>query len=318
MKKILALFIFTLSVVVLLPSTIVSIFGGSDRGMEAREPQGKTTVTVLSGGEISERELEEYLFGVVAGEMPANFHIEALKAQAVAARTYIIHKSGHTDETHPDADVCTDSTHCKAYMTDEDIDEKFGAAWQEEHGGKVRRAISDTSGEIAVYAGEPIEAVFHSTGSGMTENSRDVWGGDLPYLTSVESPGDLLSPKYSTEITVSKEEFVQRVSEATGNTAEPFVGDAVLNDTGSVKTIDLGGNVLKGTQVRTIFALPSANFTLEDGGEFFLFKVKGTGHGVGMSQYGANYFADSGMDYVQILKTYYKGIEIVSIDDENN
>ena len=148
----------------------------------------------------------------------------------------------------------------------------------------------------------------------MTENAKDVWGGDVPYLQSVQSPGDKESPKYYSEVTVGKDEFKRIISEAAGCELAPYVGEAVLNESGSVKEIDLGGSVFKGTEVRKMFSLPSANFEIAENGGGFLFKCRGRGHGVGMSQYGAEYFAENGMDYKDILKTYYKGVEIVKYE----
>lgn len=322
MKKILALLAFVMSIVIILPAVVILVSGSFGKSEVAdREPASDKIVTVLMDGEIKEFKLEDYLFGVVAGEMPANFHIEALKAQSVAARTYILNKAAQTDADHPNADVCTDPTHCKAYLSDAEIAEKFGADWQEKYGGKIRECIDETKGEIAVYNGEPIEAVFHSTGSGKTENAKDVWGGDVPYLVSVDSPGDEMSPNFYSEITVSKDEFQSVISEAAGAECAAYVGDVQHNETGSVSKIDLGGKVFSGTQVRAMFSLPSTNFTIEDIGDSFVFRTRGKGHGVGMSQYGAEYYAENGMNYKDILKLYYKGIEIVNYgdtDDENN
>ena len=319
MKKVLVLSAFVLSLVIILPAAVVLIFGSFGERTETQTAQNpEKMITVLMDGKVREFELEEYLFGVVAGEMPADFHIEALKAQAVAARTYILNKASQKDPDHPNADVCTDPTHCKAYLTDAEIDEKFGADWKDKYAEKILKSIYETKGEIAVYNGEPIEAVFHSMGSGKTENAKDVWGGDVPYLVSADSPGDELSPNFYSEITVSKNEFCSAVSAQTGKDCAAYIGNIEYNDTGSVKTIDLGGEKFSGTQARSMFSLPSTNFTVEDIGDAFLFHTKGKGHGVGMSQYGAEYYAENGMNYKDILKLYYKGIEIKNYGDLND
>ena len=321
LKRILAYIFAVLFAAVILPSFIVMISPAKNgSGTEEPKTAGEdVAVSVLMpNGEIQSFELESYLFGVLAGEMPASFHPEALKAQAVAARTYIINKHESGDNDHPGADVCTDSTHCKAYLSSEDIKEKLGENWEDEFGAKMRDAINDTKGEIAVYDGKAIEAVFHSCGSGMTENAKDVWGGDVPYLISVQSPGDKLSPKYYSEVTVSADEFKRIISEAAGQELAAYAGEAVLNASGSVKTVDLGGSIFKGTEVRKMFSLPSSNFKIEETDGGFLFKCKGSGHGVGMSQYGAEYFAENGMSYKDILKTYYKGVEIVKYEGNKN
>lgn len=314
MKKIFTFVLAVLFAVVILPSVVVMLTGGKSEDNTEKDG-GETKISVLTqSGAVKEFEIEEYLYGVLAGEMPASFHSEALKAQAVAARTYIINKHENGDSDHPGADVCTDSTHCKAYLDSEGIKEKLGENWEKDFGGKIKDAVNATKGEIAVYDGKAIEAVFHSTGSGMTENAKDVWGNDVPYLRSVESPGDTLSPKYYSEITVSKDEFKKIISDAAGRDLAPYAGEAVLNESGSVKTIDLGGEIFKGTAVRQMFSLPSANFDIENEEDHFVFKCRGRGHGVGMSQYGAEYFAENGMSYKDILKTYYKGVEIVKYE----
>ncbi|MBQ7718481.1 MAG: stage II sporulation protein D [Clostridia bacterium] len=318
MRKFLVLILFVFCVVIILPGAVI-IISNPQKSTQNQAKNEKTDIeiTVKNGSDIEKFNIEDYLFGVLAAEMPASFHPEALKAQAVAARTYIMNKMQNKDADHPDADVCTDPTHCKAYLSETEIKSKFGDDWIAKYSDKIRDCIAQTAGEIAVYNGEPIEAVFHSTGSGKTENARDVWGGDVPYLVSVDSPGDLNSPNFYSEITVSKAAFKSKIAEATGNDCEAYIGDIAYNDTGSVRSIDLGGNVFSGTEVRKIFNLPSTNFTVEDAGDSFVFHTKGKGHGVGMSQYGAEYFAESGMTYKDILKKYYKGIEIQKYDKNN-
>lgn len=316
MKKVFVFIALMLFVVIILPSAIVFIF--SEKVVKNEKTAEDMQINVSTNEGLKTFELEEYLFGVLAGEMPASFHEEALKAQAVAARTYIINKTKAKSPDHPDADVCTDPTHCKAYLTDEDIKEKLGADWLESYGDKVRGAIKSTEKEILVYNGEPIQAVFHSTSNGKTENAVDVWGNSVPYLVSVDSPGDAKSPKYSDEITVSKKVITEKVLEKRNKEVEVYIGNISYNDSGSVRSVDIGGEVFTGIEVREMFSLPSATFTVENSEENFIFHTRGRGHGVGMSQYGAQYYADNGMDYCEILKTYYKGTEIVKYGEEND
>lgn len=307
------LFVFLTSIVtavILLPSLIVMIFSPFSNITESNNTNYKT-VRVLDKGEVNTVNLEDYLYGVLAGEMPASFHEEALKAQAVAARTYIIHKCIRGSKDHPEADVCTDSTHCKAHLSEDEIAAELGNDWAAKYSSKMKKAVKDTAGEIIEYNGEPIEAVFHSCGSGVTENASDVWGGDVPYLKSVSSPGDVFSPKFSKDVSVSFDVFCKVVNERSGMNTAPYIGEVTRNESGSVKTADLGGALLSGTEIRKIFSLPSANFTVEALDNYFVFHCKGSGHGVGMSQYGAEYFAENGMNYRDILKTYYKDVEIV-------
>jgi len=305
--------LFTLMITLCIPLLIVLLHGDKEEKTENKE---KNIISVLEKGAVKEYELEEYLYGVLAGEMPASFHSEALKAQAVAARTYIVNKCGSKDKVHPDADVCTDSTHCKAHLSEKEIKEKFGDKWLSEYKDKIISAINETEGEIAVFNGEAIDAVFHSSASGLTENASDVWGNDVPYLVSCESPGDLNAPNFESQVYVSFENFAELMKKC-GYNVSPYVGEIEKNTTGSVKTIDIGGEKIKGTKVREIFSLPSAFFTVSADEKGFTFHCKGHGHGVGMSQYGANYFAQNGMKYDEILKKYYKGIELTKNEHIN-
>lgn len=302
MRRILAYLLFFVFMIIGLPFC-VSIFWTKQ---EVAEKHNITATVKMADGSVREVDVEEYLYGVLAGEMPASFHKEALKAQAVAARTYIVNKkqNGETDDVHPDADICTDSTHCKAWLSDEEIQSRMGADWEKTYSSKMHSAISETAGEIMVYDNEPIVAVFHSTGSGRTENSEDVWGGSLPYLRSVESPGDTTSPKFESEVTVSRAEFEKTL----GVTAD--IGEVTHSQGGAVKSIVIGGKKWSGGEIRSLFSLNSSNFEIVQNGEEIKFRVKGCGHGVGMSQYGANALAEKGATYEEILKTYYTGVEI--------
>ena len=259
--------------------------------------------------------MEEYLIGVLPAEMPPSFNEEALKAQAVAARTFIINreKAGNNEE-HKGATVCTDFNHCKAYITEEEAKEKWGVDWDNIYKQKISNAVYETKGLIVTYNDEPISAVFHSTSSGKTENSEDVWQTSLPYLRSVESEGEEKSPRYTSTVSLSCDEFKSIISKANQNAVfndnpESWIGKSEYNESGSVKTITLGGVEFKGTDVRNMFSLRSANFkiTVDDN---IIFNVTGNGHGVGMSQYGANYAAENGYNYEKILKKYYQGVEI--------
>ncbi|MBR5219050.1 MAG: stage II sporulation protein D [Clostridia bacterium] len=302
MRRILAYLLFFVFMIIGLPFC-VSIFWTRE---ETAQRKNITAMVKMADGSVREVDVEEYLYGVLAGEMPASFHKEALKAQAVAARTYIVNKkqNGETDDVHPDADICTDSTHCKAWLSEEEIQSRMGADWEKTYGKKMHSAISETAGEIMVYDNEPIVAVFHSTGSGKTENSEDVWGGNLPYLRSVESPGDMTSPKFESEVTVTKSAFESTL----GVTAD--IGEVTHSQGGAVKSIVIGGKKWSGGEIRSLFGLNSSNFEIQQTDGEFVFHVKGNGHGVGMSQYGANAMAEEGASYDQILKTYYTGVEI--------
>ena len=177
---------------------------------------------------------------------------------------------------------------------------------------KISRAVRETSGQVITYNDEAISAVFHSTSSGRTESSQDVWGGERPYLVSVESPGDLYSPKYKSEKSVTLSEFKKTISENVENVdfSKELVGNIERSEAGGIINISLGGVNIKGTSFRNMFGLRSTNIAINIEGDIVTFDVTGYGHGVGMSQYGANYLANQGKNYIDILKTYYRGVEI--------
>ena len=166
--------------------------------------------------------------------------------------------------------------------------------------------------KVITYNGEVISAVFHSTSSGKTESSKDVWGGDRPYLVSVESYGDTLSPKYKSEKELSLKEFKRIAQENIEGVdfEKGIIGNIARSDAGGILTAEVGGVTVKGTVLRKIYDLRSTNIEITIEGDNVKFDVKGFGHGVGMSQYGANYLAQEGKDYREILKTYYTGVEI--------
>lgn len=260
-------------------------------------------VTVINNGTIGEMDLEEYITGVVLAEMPASYDSEALKAQAVAARTYAVNKirSG----AHDGGAVCTDYSCCQAYI---DPQSYTGG---EENLNKVKDAVSDTAGEIMTFEGEPITAVFHSMSAGRTTSAESAWGSSVPYLCAVDSPLEETEENFITYVTVPLPEFSEKLktlSEEYNGTAE--TGEIVTDSSGYVKSAVIGQVAFTGSDLRTLFNLRSANFTLSSDGINVLFTVKGYGHGVGMSQHGANLLAQKGENYRNILKTYYTGISI--------
>ncbi len=283
-----------------------------------RPPTGEdaeTTVRVLmKDGTVAEQTMGDYLWSVVAAEMPAAFGEEALKAQAVTARTYTAWKMSVGEEKHPQADICTDINFCPAYSTREEAAANWGSgagAYTE----KVRAAVADTNGLIMTYEGQPIQAVFFSSANGSTEDAVAVWGNAVPYLVGVESPEGEGVPNYRTDVTLSKQEFKDIVLAAypgadLSGEPETWFGQPSLTASGRVASLPIGGIDVKGTAVRSLFSLRSASFTVEPGKEDVTFHVTGYGHGVGLSQYGANALAKEGKGYEEILKWYYTGIEI--------
>ncbi len=281
---------------------------------EAAGPDEEISIRVLVGDTVQTMALGEYLWGVLAAEMPAAFEEEALKAQAVAARSETLYRRANPSANHPDADICTDYTCCQAYLTAEEARAKWGDL-AEEYTEKLRRAVSDTDGMVVKYEGEVIQAVFHSSSDGHTLAASEVWGGDLPYLQEVSSPEGEEVPNYYSVVTVDPETFRQTIQDEAPGTElgeDPAEWEIGLNynENGTLTTVTVGGAELAATRVRTLFGLRSARFTVETGEEGVTFYVTGYGHGVGMSQYGANVMAKAGKTYSEILTWYYTGVAV--------
>jgi len=292
------------------PSPAVTPVPGWDAG---------TTLKLMGAdGTVEEVSMEAYLEGVVAAEMPAAFHAEALKAQAVAARTYCLYERAHPSDKHPQADVCTSSACCQAYLTAEEAAGKWGEDAQR-YADKIAQAVADTDGLVCLYGGEPISAVFFSSVSGRTSAAEAVWGREVPYLVSVESPEGEEVPGLHTVVTLSAAEFSQLFrgaypdADLSGDPSGWF--SAVQADSeGLVSALTVGGVTVTGAQFREVCGLRSARFTVAAEGDEITFQVTGYGHGVGLSQYGANALAKEGKDFAQILSWYYTGIEVAGAE----
>lgn len=269
-------------------------------------------------GEIEELNLDQYLYGVVSSEMPANFEEEALKAQAVVARTYTIYKITNGNK-HENADICDDSKCCQAWISKEARFEKWNETERENNWSKIVSAVESTKGKIIMYEGKPINAFFHSNSGGKTEIASSVWGGkDEPYLQAVETSGESNYTQYSSELTISKEEFIEKIKQYHSDFEIDFSSDnqiEVLEYTEGqrIKKIKIGNLELAGTEIRNIFGLKSAKFEILVERENVKFNVLGYGHGVGMSQTGADSMAKEGKNYEEIIKHYYTGVEIVNL-----
>lgn len=233
-------------------------------------------------GEVEEMSMEEYLVGVVSAEMPANFELEALKAQAVVARTYTAYKMFKGGK-HDNANICDDSKCCQAWISKEDRFEKWNEADRENNWSKITTAVNETKGKIITYNGEPINAFFHSNSGGTTETVSNVWGGtDYPYLQSVETSGEDGYTQYRSSVTLSKEELLQKMKESYPNITinwneEQPIQITEYTESGRVKTIKIGDTNISGVEARTIFGLKSAKFNV-DVGETITFNVVGYGH----------------------------------------
>ncbi len=295
---------------------------GADTSTE-REPfvsgelDAQTVLKVLNGDQVEEMDLGTYLVGVVRAEMPASFEMEALKAQAVAARTYTLYKIQSGGNHGDTADICTDSTCCQAYISEENARNNWGEN-ADAYEQKIEEAVSGTDGQAILYDGQPILAVFHSSSAGLTRRAGEVWQSDLPYLQAVESPeaGDSI-PNYYSRVEFTAEEFREAFTTAypeadLSGDISGWLRDAVVDDAGSVSTVTVGGVTVKGSQLRSILGLRSACFEWEVQDGKLVFFVTGFGHGVGLSQYGANQMAADGADYVEILTHYYTGVSVES------
>ncbi|QUO37227.1 stage II sporulation protein D [Dysosmobacter sp. Marseille-Q4140] len=279
------------------------------------ELDASVTLRVLDGDTVEEMDLGTYLVAVVRAEMPASFEPEALKAQAVAARTYTLYKIRTGGNHGEEADICTDSTCCQAYIAEDRARENWGAD-ADENEAKIEAAVHDTDGETILYDGVPILAVFHSSSAGQTRTAGEVWVSDLPYLQAVSSPeqGDAI-PNYYSRAEFTAEQFREKVLSALpeadlSGPMDTWLQNAVTDTAGSVETVEVGGVAVKGSTVRSILGLRSACFEWEIQEQTLVFYVTGFGHGVGMSQYGANQMAAEGADYREILTHYYTGVTV--------
>jgi len=313
-----------LAVLFLVPLAVVTpfraeLFSGEvpPRETEHVPPAAEEQIVlrVLNGDTVEEMGLEDYLLGVVRAEMPADFEPEALKAQTVAARTYTIYKIENGGNHGKTADICTDPACCQAYLRQAEAWENWGDA-AEGYEEKLAKAVAETEGQVMLYDGKPILAVFHSSSSGQTRAAESVWQEQLPYLRPVLSPeeGERI-PNYYSRAEFSTEEFRVRVlkelpeADLSGQPSG-WLSQPVTDDAGNVETLTVGGVSIRGSRLRGILGLRSACFTWEIQEDQMVFYVTGYGHGVGMSQYGANRMAAAGADYQEILTHYYTGVRI--------
>lgn len=264
---------------------------------------GKADVTVM--------ELERYVVGVVLAEMPASFDLEALKAQAVVARTYALRRITQGDR-HPDGAVCADSTCCQAYISEERYLESRGT---ERDIVKIRQAVNDTAGLVLMYDDTVAEATYFSCSGGRTEDALEVWGANFPYLQAVDSPGEESAENYRASVFFAEDAFQEALEVNLSGNPRTWLGRTTYTAGGGVKTMVIGGKSFSGTQLRQRLELNSTCFTMtaENGG--ILVTTQGKGHRVGMSQYGADAMAAGGSDYLQILGYYYPGTGIDKVGE---
>ena len=263
----------------------------------------------------------DYICGVTAAEIPITFHPEAIKAQAVAAHSYALRQMG-LQLQNPDPDLkgaylSTDPAHFQAYLSREERQDLWGDQF-EQNEGALEAAVSEVLGCILVSGEEPVAAAFHAISSGRTESAADVWGRELPYLVAVDSPEDAENPQMYSEVTVSTADAAAILTGCADGVSLPenpaeWIAVTSRTESGMVRTAEVGGTEVSGDTLRAAFGLASANFTVSCDGETLTFAVKGRGHGVGMSQYGADAMAQAGSSWREILARYYPGAEIAEV-----
>ena len=268
--------------------------------------------------EVEEVALDTYLCNVVSAEMPVDFEKEALKAQAIVARTYTIYKINN--KKHDNADICDDSTCCQAWVSKEDRLARW-ADNKEEKWAKIEECVNETKGKIITYNNQPINAFFHSNSGGKTELPVDVWGGgtNMPYLQVVETSGEDGYTQYNSEVELTNEEILEKLKTKYSDIQIDFNNEEdikILEYTasGRVKTIKFGNHEISGTEARSIFGLRATNFQITKTEGKVKFTVIGYGHGVGMSQTGADSMAKNGSTAEDIIKHFYVGVEIKEVN----
>ena len=279
------------------------------------------TITLLhkKTGEIEQVNIDDYLCNVVSAEMPANFEMEALNAQAIVARTYTVYKI--LNKKHENADICDDSTCCQAWVSKEDRFARWEESKRESNWQKINNCVNNTKGKIITYNNQPINAFFHSNSGGVTEIPVNVWGGTgYPYLQSVQTSGEDAYTQYLSEVVLTQDELINKLKVKYSDITIDFSNNddiKILDYTEStrVKTVKFGNHELSGVETRSLLGLKSTNFEITKEEDKIKFSVKGYGHGVGMSQTGADSMAKQGSTAEEIIKHFYAGIEIKGVNE---
>ena len=277
-----------------------------------------TTIKLLHSktNEVVEMPLDEYICGVVSAEMPADFELEALKAQAIVARTYTFYKIINNDNKHNEAQICDNPACCQAWISKEDRLERWEPEKREDNWEKIVNSVNATKGKIITYNGSPINAFFHSNSGGTTESPINVWGGsNYPYLQSVTTSGEEAYSQYNSELEITKDEFINKIKGKYSDFDIDFNNENCIEvkeytTGGRIKNIKIGNREFSGVEIRTIFGLKSANFNIELHENTIKFTVVGYGHGVGMSQTGADSLAKQGYSCDEIINHFYIGVTI--------
>ena len=297
MKK----FITTTLLIVLIPFFVTKLFVKTDEIKFEYVTNNTIKVKDEATGEIKKIPFEEYIKGVVAGEMPTDFEEEALKAQAVASRSYALyHVNGESYDV-------TNTTSNQVYLSDDQLKER----WKENYTkkiNKIKKAIIETNREILMYENQVVNAMFFSTSTGQTENSEEVFVSKVPYLRSVSSKWDELSPVFTDTATFETKDFYEKLQIPFNPTLNIEIIEKT--STGRIRKLKINNLEIDGRQFASKLKLRSNYFEIIQNKNKITITTKGFGHGVGMSQYGANGMAKEGYSYKEILKHYYEGTEI--------
>ena len=321
MKKILFYFCFVIILIFTMPIVFTNKFETkevvSTNPVEEDLSSGDIKMIKLlhtESGNIEILDLDSYLIGVVASEMPASFEKEALKAQAIVARTYTFYQIKN-ERKHENADICDSPFCCQAWISKENRFARWEDEKEEEYWNKISKAVLETKDKIIKYNNEPIKAFFHSNSGGKTELAINVWGGDLPYLQCIETNGEDAYTSYNSILEVSKDDFIKKMLEQYSEFKIDFQKDDCIKileytEGERVQNVKIGNKNLSGIECRKIFELKSAKFDIEVLENSIKFFVTGYGHGVGLSQCGSDFLAKQGKKYEEIIKYYYKDIVI--------
>lgn len=333
MRKITAFILFLVLLILIIPA--FALLGGNKTNVSKKDYKKSDTISKkdleennfylvkdVDTNEIMRLTPSEYIKGVVAAEMPIDFHSEALKAQAVAAHTYAV-KQIDEELNNPTPELegaylSTDYKKFQAYISKEQLKTKWGKDFDLNY-KKLSQSVDSVIDEIITYNNAPIAAAFHSISSGKTESAKNVWGQDISYLTSVESTGDELSPAFESTVTLTDKEVAHAITQKYPKAK--FSKDRTKwfeilekSESNTITKIKIGSITTTGKEIRELLKLKSANFTCEYKDDAFTFTSNGYGHGVGMSQYGADYMARQGSNYQDILLHYYTGVDIEKIE----
>lgn len=323
-KPVLLTFSLFIIIIITIPALLVLPFSSGKETANLDEAKAKQTankdmdqsmqVAVYRSNDdlIEKLPLEQYVVGVVAGEMPADFEPEALKAQALAARTYIVNQLLVDDSNVPKGADVTDTVAHQVYKNEKELAKLWGADYEWKI-KKIKDAVHGTMGKVLTYKDKPITAAFFSTSNGYTENSESYWENELPYLRSVESPWDSKSPKFEDQVVIKTSDFQKKLGVTLPK--DGSVGTITGRTEGKrVANVEINGKKFTGREIRDKLNLKSSDFTWSLKGSHIVISTKGFGHGVGMSQYGANGMAEEGKDYKQIVQHYYKDVKITQAD----